>query len=169
MNKLLGCTIVLFSALFISQSVAAADVEIEWKNPQNYRDIVAGNTQGKTKFQKVLFSELESAFKKEAKKLPENYRMKVVMVDVDLAGQVRQGQSVSIRTVNDYDFPRLKFYMFLYDEHNKIVFQGTQNLKEKKDKHKAFRMKGSQTNFYLEKDLITKWFDIALVPSLAKL
>ncbi|PCI62211.1 MAG: hypothetical protein COB35_04550 [Gammaproteobacteria bacterium] len=169
MKKILGCSFALLTVLTFTSSTFAANVEVEWKNPENYRDIVAGNTEGKNKFQQTLFTELEATFSKSAKKLPENYHMKVVMIDVDLAGQVQQGRAISMRTVNDYDFPRLKFYMYLYDQNNNIVLQGTQNLKERKDKHNAFRMKGSQTRFYLEKDLIKKWFDIALIPGVAKL
>jgi len=169
MNKLLGCSLVLITTLVCVSSSFAAKVDIEWKNPENYRDIIAGNTEGKTQFQRTLFKELGEAFTKGGSKLPEDYRLKVVMLDIDLAGKVEQGSPVAIRTVNDFDFPRLKFYMYLYNKSNEIVLQGAQNLKEKKDKHNAFRMKGSQTSFYLEKDLIKKWFDIALIPRLAKL
>ena len=58
--------------------------------------------------------------------------------------------------------------MVLRDENGSVVFQGEQNLKEKKDKHKAFRMKGSQTDFYLEKSLINKWFEGILLPAVNK-
>jgi hypothetical protein len=57
----------------------------------------------------------------------------------------------------------------LKDQSGAILLQGLQNLKERKDKHNAFRMKGSQSDFYLEKDLLEKWFDKALYPAIAKL
>jgi hypothetical protein len=166
MKKILGLSL---ATLLVMQSSFAADVKVEWKNPDKYRDIVNGNTQGKSQFRSSLFSELEKTFADEAAAINNKYHLKIIMIDVDLAGQVQLGKAIEVRTVNDFDFPRLKFYLYLYDDNNNIVLQGVQNLKEKKDKHNSFRMKGSQSSFYLEKDLIKKWYKQALIPAINKL
>jgi hypothetical protein len=161
----------ILSLSITTTSVAclAADVEIEWKNIDNYTDIMVGNTLSKRDFKESLMRQFEETFKNYAESIPNKYHLKITMIDVDLAGTVTLGLPVEVRTVTDQDFPRLKFYVVVYDENNNIVLQGVQNLKDQNIKHSAFRMKGSQSDFYLEKDLIKKWFERALIPAINKL
>ena len=144
----------------------AATVQVEWKESDKYTDIIAGNTRSQSNFESALFKAIEGEFETQAAKLVDSYKMEVVIFDIDLAGTVALGQPIKIRKIDDSSFPRLNFYMFLYDKNNKIIFQGAQRLKERKAKHNAFRMHGSQSEFYFEKDLIEKWFNLALVPAL---
>jgi hypothetical protein len=167
MKNLFGLIIVLMVAFNISAKENPL-VEIEWKNPENYFDIEPGTTQSKTTFRKRLFSSIEKTFEENMEKLPSGHYLKVTVFDIDLAGNIKRGLANEIRTINDYDFPRLHFYMILENSKGEIILQGEQNLKERKDKHKAFRMRGSQSEFYLEKRLIDKWFELALIPSLSK-
>ena len=141
-------------------------VEIEWKNPDKYQDISPGSSQSKKRFQNRLFKVLEKSFNENMNTAPNGYKLKVTMIDIDLAGKINRGLSNEIRMVSDHDFPRLHFYVILENEKGEIVLQGEQNLKERKDKHKSFRMKGSQTDFYLETELLNKWFELALLPKL---
>ena len=143
----------------------AATVEVEWKNPDDYRDIISGNIQSKSNFRKSLFRTMAATFAKHAVNLPPDYNLKVVMIDIDLAGKVQLGRNIEIREINDHDFPRIKFNIVLTDKNDNIILQGVQNLKEQKYKHNSFRMKGSQSSFYLETDLINKWFTAHLIPA----
>ena len=165
MKKVIGGLVLGLMALNVS-AAQLGDVSVEWKEPERYQDIDQGNTQSKTTFRKRLFSTLENAFAENMEKVKGDYKLKVTMLDVDLAGRVNKGLTNEIRTIHDHDFPRLHFYIILENEKGEIVLQGEQNLKERKDKHKAFRMRGSQSEFYLETSLINKWFDQALIPAL---
>jgi hypothetical protein len=163
MKKLIGMIIPLIFVFDVSASMADT-VEIEWKNPDDYQDINPGTTQSKKTFRKRLFNTIEKSFVKNMTKMPEGHNLKVTFFDVDLAGKINHGLANEIRTINDYDFPRLHFYIILENEKGEILLQGEQNLKERKDKHSSFRMRGSQREFYLETMLIDKWFDQALLP-----
>jgi hypothetical protein len=168
MKKLLGMLIPLVFVLDASASFAAP-VEVEWKNPDKYQDIKPGSTQSKKTFRKRLFRAIEKSFAENMEKIPSGYNLKVTVFDVDLAGKINHGLANEIRTINDHDFPRLHFYIILENEKGDILLQGEQNLKERKDKHASFRMRGSQKEFYLETMLIDKWFDKALVPGVSKI
>ena len=158
----------LIFVLDVNASIAAP-VEVEWKNPDKYQDIKGGTTQSKKTFRKRLFNTIEKSFTTNMTKIPEGYNLKVTFFDIDLAGKISHGLANEIRTINDFDFPRLHFYMILENEKGEILLQGEQNLKERKDKHSSFRMRGSQREFYLETMLIDKWFDQALVPGVNKI
>lgn len=161
---------VLLAALVFSgftfASTNAPTVNVEWKETQNYSDINAGRNESKRKFQKRLFSTLERTFAENSTKLPSDLTLEVTVLDIDLAGKTN---GFGVRSITDYDFPAIQFYVVIKDAKGDIVLQGLQNLKERKDKHKAFRMYGSQSEFYLETSLIEKWFDLALAPRFAKL
>jgi len=165
MNKIYALLVTVLMAITVNVA-SAATVEIEWKNPENYQDIASGNTQSKNKFQKKLFRTLEKSFNENMLTAPSGYKLKITMIDIDLAGKINRGLSNEIRMITDHDFPRLHFYAILENSKGEIVLQGEQNLKERKDKHKSFRMKGSQSDFYLETDLLNKWFQLALLPKL---
>lgn len=161
-------TLILSSLLLIGFNTNAAELKMDWVKPEQYKDIDAGG-DAKAKFQTRLFKDLEKTFQEGAAKLPQDHKLEISMLDIDLAGHVNHSAGVMARRiVTDTDFPRIIFYMVLRDKDNNIVFQGKQSLREKKLKHNSFRMKGSQSKFYMEKDIIEKWFDVALLPALAK-
>jgi len=165
--KIINISLVTLAFIFSAYSTAAT-VSVDWVSPEKYQDIDAGGS-GKNKFKTKLFNELESVFNKEAKELPENYKLEISMLDLDLAGVVDHSQGVMARRViSDGDFPRVIFYMILRDEKGNIVLQGKQSLREKKLKHNRFRMQGSQSDFFMEKAVIEKWFKQALLPAIAK-
>jgi len=163
----------LFALAFTAHNAMAfsktTDVSIDWVKPELYKDIDAGSGESKKKHKQKLFNAITKVFEDEAQKLPNDYKLEVSILDVDLAGEVNHGAGVnSRRIITDTDFPRIMFYMVLKDEAGKIVLQGKQSLREKKLNHSSFRMKGSQSHFFMEKDLIKKWFDVALIPAVNK-
>lgn len=167
MIKLAGLFVGIVFATNLHATPSLA-VEIDFKNPEKYQDIDPGTTQSKKTFRKRLFNTLEKSFNKNMEKVDSAYNLKVTVLDVDLAGKINRGLANEIRTINDHDFPRLHFYIILENDKGEIVLQGEQNLKERKDKHKSFRMRGSQSEFYLETSLIDKWFEKALLPALGQ-
>jgi len=163
--------IVAVASIVLSLSVQAASVSVEFVKKELYQDIDSGGNQSQPRFEERLFNVIKSSFEKNAEKLPKDLTLKVSVLDIDLAGAVAHGLGMGqdIRQVSDKDFPRVLFYMILEDKDGKIVFQGRQNLKEKRLSHQDFRMKGSQSDFFMETALVSKWFDGVLVPAVAKL
>ncbi len=164
-------TYALIIAACFSLSAHAANVSVDFVKKEQYKDIHAGGTQSQPRFEEKLFKTLEKSFAKNAEKLPGDLSLKISVLDIDLAGAVAHGLGMGqdIRQISDKDFPRVLFYMILENKDGEIVFQGRQNLKEKRLRHGDFRMKGSQSDFFMETGLITKWFDTVLVPAVAKL
>lgn len=168
MKKLLT----LIATALICLSAQAAEVKVEFVKKEQFKDIDSGANQSQARFEEKLFSVLERTFKKQGEKqLPKDMTLDISVLDIDLAGHVARGLGMGqdIRQVSDKDFPRILFYMILRDKNNNIVFQGRQNLKNNDMKHGEFRMKGSQSDFYMETMLIDKWFDQALVPAVNRL
>ena len=162
----------ILAAALISFTTQAADVKVEFLKKEQFKDIDSGANQSQARFEERLFSEFESMFKKHGEKqLPDDMTLDISILDIDLAGHVARGLGMGqdIRQVTDTDFPRILFYMILKDKNKNIVFQGRQNLKNEEMKHGEFRMKGSQSDFYMERMLIDKWFDKVLVPAVNKL
>ncbi|MCG7531296.1 DUF3016 domain-containing protein [Psychrobium sp. MM17-31] len=162
----------LIATALFCLSAQAAEVKVEFVKKEQFKDIDSGANQSQARFEEKLFSVLESTFKKQGEKqLPKDMTLDVSVLDIDLAGHVARGLGMGqdIRQVSDKDFPRILFYMILRDKNNNIVFQGRQNLKNNDMKHGEFRMKGSQSDFYMETMLIDKWFDQALVPAVNRL
>jgi len=163
--------IVAVASIVLSLSVQAASVSVEFVKKEQYQDIESGSNQSQPRFEERLFNVIKSSFEKNSEKLANDLVLKVSVLDIDLAGTVAHGLGMgkNIRHVSDRDFPRMLFYMILEDKNGNIVFQGRQNLKEKRISHKDFRMKGSQSDFFLETALVSKWFDGVLVPAVARL
>jgi len=154
----------------VSSVTQAASVSVDFVKTDQYKDIDSGGNQSQNRFEGKLFSIIEKSFSENAAALPGDMSLDISVLDIDLAGAVAHGLGfgADIRQVTDKDFPRLLFYMVLKDKNGEIVFQGRQNLRERKLRHTAFRMKGSQTDFYMETALIDKWFESVLTPAVAK-
>ncbi|WP_440874949.1 DUF3016 domain-containing protein [Thalassotalea sp. PLHSN55] len=153
--------VVLLSALSflsIAPMASAAESEVTWTNPDDYRDIRPGNTSTKKRFQEHVFSELEEHFAKLASKLPEDQKLIIDVTDVDLAGDVRIGAINQIRIVKDIYHPRIKFSYQLVNADGSEVVADEINLKDM-----SF-LSGSQMRyrndaFGYEKKMLDDWFN----------
>ena len=109
MNKALQ-TLLSFSVLCVVALMPpvslAADVKVNWINPDKYRDIHAGE-ESRKRFKENTFSALEAHLLKLAEALPESQTLKIDVTDVDLAGSVHHGGSRQIRLIKDIYFPRI--------------------------------------------------------------
>ncbi|MDG1732283.1 MAG: DUF3016 domain-containing protein [Thalassotalea sp.] len=156
MNKLLLVPIILAS-MFIAQ-VQAATVEIEWFEPEHYRDIKVANG-GKKAFQERVFKDLESYFIEFAASLPEKQVLKLKVTDIDLAGDIKYmvgPNNQTMRVISDLYFPRMKF-SYQLTEGVKVLQSGEENIKDM-----GFNMSSAHHNrdsFYYEKEMIKDWFE----------
>ena len=157
-NLLTGAVFSL--ATLFSASSLAATAQVNWVNPDNYRDLEPGHSDSKTNFQKRFFKSLEKHIQKLAKEnLPPNYTLAVAVYDVDLSGSLNMGSSYAgmkmMRMVGEDQPPAIELGYIVVDENNKEVLKGAKFLK---DKNFRWRRKQSK-EFFHEKKLIEKWFN----------
>lgn len=135
----------------------AAESEVTWTNPEDYRDIRPGNTSTRKKFQEHVFSELEEHFAKLAAKLPEDQKLIIDVTDVDLAGDVRIGAMNQVRIVKDIYHPRIKFSYQLMENDGTEVVADEINLKDMSFLTGSI-MRYRNDSFGYEKKMLDDWF-----------
>lgn len=169
MKKLLLASVIGLAS--VAANANESSISVDFLNADRYQDIHASGNQNQARFQEKLFKTLEKQFQQSASDLPDGLTMDVKVLDIDLAGAVAIGLGMGqdIRQVSEKDFPRVLFYVVLKDETGKILLQGKQNLRDGNLRHNEFRLRGSQSDFYMETALIKKWFEGALMPAIAKL
>ncbi|GHF00641.1 DUF3016 domain-containing protein [Thalassotalea profundi] len=150
-------TFVLFLPLFaLLPNVNAAEVDVTWQDSDKYRDVYAGNGNNK-KFKKTTFSNLEKHFNKLAKALPENNTLKIIVNDLDLAGDVHIGGINQIRIIKDIFAPRIEFSYQLLSADKQVILEDSVNLK---DMNFMMRnsMKYNNSSLSYEKAMLDDWF-----------
>ncbi len=154
MKKLNVMIAVLMSLVFATSSVAGTS-EVKWSNPDDYRDVDAGEGH-RVKFKERVFADFDKHFAKLAQKLPEGQILMIDVTDVDLAGDVNQSMQ-RVRIVKDIFFPRIEFSYQLQDANKQVITKGEVNLKDM-----SFLM-GSQLRYKneslgYEKKMLDDWF-----------
>ncbi len=158
MQKFYLLSMSMILSLFLSTTVFAASLEINWIEPDKYRDIDPGNSS-KKRFHKRVFESLENQFKKQAIKLPENYKMKISVTDVDLAGDIRYATAESIRIVKDLYFPSMHLSYELLDKEQMSLAAAEIEIKDMgflQGTHSASR---KNDFLYYEGKMIEDWFN----------
>ncbi len=155
MKKLNVMIAALISLVFATSSMAGTS-EVKWINPDDYRDVDAGEGH-RAKFKKRVFADFEKHFAKLAEKLPEGQILIIDVTDVDLAGDVNQSMR-RIRVVKDIFFPRIEFTYQVQDANKMEISTGEVNLKDMN-----FLM-GSQLRYKndslgYEKKMLDEWFE----------
>jgi len=128
MKKLSEIIATLLSLTFTS-SVFAGTSEVKWTNPDDYRDVHAGEGH-RAKFKERTFSHLEKHFAKLAEKLPAGQTLHIEVTDLDLAGDVNNGSMRQIRVIKDIHFPRIKFNYKVMAGEEVELSSGEVNLKD---------------------------------------
>jgi hypothetical protein len=145
--------------LFPLHAVLAATVEIDWQDPETWRDIEAGN-ENLHHFQVRVISELSGCFTEAATVLPAEQTLRLVVTDVDLAGEMEyftchfpQG----VRVIRDLYFPSINLDYTLVDADGNVLRSGTADIKDM-----SFLFSGRtfvhDAPFDYEKRMIEEWF-----------
>lgn len=134
----------------------AADVEVEWTNPDKYRDIDAGDSHRKH-FKERTFKSFEKHFNKLAQSLPAEQKLVINVTDVDLAGDVNFGGIHRIRIIKSIYFPRMEFSYKLLDAEKNIIKEDELSLKDMSFMI-GTRLKYSNESLSYEKDMLDDWF-----------
>lgn len=158
----------------IPAQVQAADSEVTWVEPANYRDIHQG-ADNRKRFHKKMYKNFDEHFDKLAQEMPKNYTLKVNVTDVDLAGNIyRAGmkwgsQLKMIRKIDSrsLDAPRMELSFELLDENKTVILSGKNSLKRTVNKIKG-SVRDRTRNFSYEKKMIDDWFEGTFVDFLMK-
>jgi hypothetical protein len=157
MKKLTSIFVLFISFAFLAPSVMAANVEIKWTEPSNYRDVQPSNNGSRKNFEEQTFKNLEKHFTKLASQLPENQTLKIEVTDIDLAGDVNYGGINRLRIIKDIHFPRIEFSYELIDNDKKSIVSGEVNLKDMNFMMGA-RLKYRNDSLGYEKKMLDDWF-----------
>lgn len=156
MKKLLSAILISLGISGLSQ---AAQVKVNWQDPDKYTDIRPTN-ETKDAFRQRVFDALDEVFRDNAKTLPENYLLEINVTNLDLAGdtnviQPRNGHD--IRLVKDIYWPRMSLQFSLKDDAGTVISEGKANLS---DMNFLFthRVGTSHTGFEYEEKMINNWF-----------
>lgn len=159
--KILAAT----TSLALLTSVAsAAEVEIDWQNPKEYRDVKAANGSD-SRFRKQTFNKLEAYLRELAEALPEDQTLLVQVTDLDLAGQVWPasfvglGHSASdVRLIKSIYLPRMTFSYQLQGADGQLLGSSEVKLKDMSFLDRANRFFRNDSLKY-EKNMLKNWFD----------
>ncbi|RDV28222.1 DUF3016 domain-containing protein [Alteromonas aestuariivivens] len=161
---MLVLTGMIAGCLACGAATAAAEVEVNWKEPDSYTDVKPVNETRKG-FQERTFSVLEKHFSELAESLPDDYNLSVEVTNVDLAGQVWPASFVGlghsssdVRLIKRLDIPRMTFSYTLADSSGKVVKSADVNLKDMGFMDGIVRGFESDS-FRYEKNMLTEWYE----------
>ena len=158
---MLLCGITMLTAT----AVQAAEVKVDWQQPEKFTDIRPANDSRKVYRERVL-QKFDGFFQQLATSLPEGYQWQVTVTDIDLAGEVDYfagGAGNALRVVKDLYSPAIKFNYVLRDKHGEEVASGEEKLRDM-GFMQSLRSNHSNEEFHYEKQMLDSWFNKALLP-----
>ena len=164
MKKMFSKSIAVILGSCMALSVQAATVEIEWLDPQEYRDIRTDQVN-QERFEKRVMGALEAHFAAAAARyLPENQQLHVTMTDVNLAGEVEYFHTSSgrgLRVVRELYFPSLSFEYELRGADGEVMSGGEEDIHDMSFLNFQHGLRRNEPFIY-EKRLINEWVREAL-------
>lgn len=151
-------------ALF-SANALAAEVKVEWKDVDSYRDIEGVNTI-QSEFEKRVMDELTAHWQELGAKLPEDHNLAITMTDLDIAGRVEPtfGTAAvsSVRILDELSYPSMSFAFTYTDGSGALIAENSDvRLRDLGARSGTIRsvMGSGRDSFYFEKRLMDKWFN----------
>lgn len=154
------------SSLLLSstQVLSQAQVEINWENPEEYRD-VRPTMESRVKFREHTFEQLQEYLQKLAEKLPDDQKLVLNVTNLDLAGEVWPASFVGfghsandVRVVKSIDIPRMSFTYKLMNTAEELIREGDVDLKDMAFMDRSNRFFSSESLRY-EKNMLKNWFN----------
>lgn len=138
----------------------AASVEVNWVDPDSFKDIRQSSSDTTQSFQNRVSSQFERHITKLARALPEDQVLVMDFTNVALAGNVDAVRGTdTVRVVQGNQYPaRLAFDYTLKDASGNILKQGSENLKSTTGTVRTAK----STAFGIEKKMLTNWFNKTL-------
>ncbi|MEP0354706.1 MAG: DUF3016 domain-containing protein [Paraglaciecola sp.] len=146
------------------QLMAATQVEVQWLNPEKYRD-VRPTSEPRKRFRESTFKKLDAYLQELSFRLPAGSKLLMTVTDLDLAGQVLPASfaglghgSSEIRIINAVDIPRMSFSYQLMSSTGEILQETDVNLKDMSFMNRMPQSFRSDTLGY-EKSMLKRWFN----------
>ena len=150
-------------ASFATLSAQAGQLDIQFNDAKEFRDVRAGNSMSQRRFEERVVKDLRAYFQEDAARfLPAGQTLQVSIQDVDLAGEVEyfhRGFEQGLRVIRGVDFPRLEFSYVLLDDSGEVIQDDYVKIKDM-----SFQFGNLDRGllrdepFYYEKKLIDQWF-----------
>tara|TARA_B100002003_G_C14064169_1_gene512173 strand:- start:336 stop:863 length:528 start_codon:yes stop_codon:yes gene_type:complete len=167
MKKSLSIATLLAAGLMYQPVMAAAEVKINWHEPDSYQDIRPSN-QSRSSFRKMVFADLEQYMTKLAEDLPDGQTLSMTVTDLDLAGEVWPASllggmgGADIRLVKPVYIPRMSFSYTLKDASGSVLQNAEVKLKDMAFMDRGTRASRRAENLTYEKAMLKDWFEKAL-------
>lgn len=164
--KYLSGAVALSLAVVLSPAThAAAEVEITWQNPEDYRDVRPAN-ESRKRFRERVFAQLDEYVADLAEKLPAGHTLNVTVNDLDLAGRVWPASFIGlgsggsdVRLIKGIDIPRMAFSYTLTDNTGAVLKTADVQLKDMSFQHRGLRALHDDDPLRYEKNMLRRWFD----------
>lgn len=157
MKKFIIFMQVVLVGIIFSSNVHAAKTEVVWKDYENYRDI-RESSMTRDKFRDQVFTTFEEHFAELAKKLPENYTLKIEVTDVDLAGDTRVASIHEMRVVKSIYPPSMKLTYQLLDDKGLQIKANDEEIRDLGFLSKSLPIKYRHKSFAYERNMLDDWF-----------
>ena len=132
---------------------SAANLNVRWHKPDQYRDIAAAD-QHRGAFRREVFATLTRHFEQLAGQLPPGQTLNIKVTDLDLAGRVHFGARHQVRVIRETDMPRISFSYTLQAANDRLIRAGEVQLKDSRfaSRHHSYQRLG------YERRMIDQWF-----------
>ena len=145
--------------------VQAAEVKVEWVEPEKFTDVRPANDSRKVYRERVM-KKFDGFFQDMAANLPQDYQWQVKVTDIDLAGDIdyfATGNGQAIRVIKDIYSPMIKFSYVLHDKHGEQVAAGEEKLRDM-GFMQSVRSLHNTDEFRYEQQMLQNWFKRELEP-----
>lgn len=138
-----------------SHGVAAADITVEFQNPDDFRDV--RDSLGGSTDQNALASLRTWLQENAPARLSAGQKLRVTFTDIDLAGDFLPGANVDrVRIIRSVYIPRMELSFTVTDAAGQVVKEGTRKLTNL-DFQNSGRRIGSDQSFFYDKMLLEDW------------
>ncbi len=158
MKNAIRFIVIVLSGLIFTFQTSAANVDVEWVNPEKFRDMEP-SSGSKNRYQKRVMKNFDKYFLSLAERLPENYQLKIRITDVDLSGRVTYENVQHIRIIREAYFPKMDLSYELLDTDKSLISSGEAKLKDMKYLVGSVSIRYRNESLGYEKKMLKKWFN----------
>jgi len=138
-----------------SNGVTAADITVEFQNPDNFRDV--RDSLGGSTDENALAALRRWLQENAPASLAAGQKLRVTFTDIDLAGDFLPGSNVDrVRIIRGVYIPRMELSFAVTDAAGQVVKEGKRTLTNLDFQNTARRI-GSDQSFFYDKMLLEDW------------
>lgn len=150
----------LVSLAFAGGAAFAGTAEVRFVNPDSFSDLGTNKSD-----EPANMSTLSHYIQQLAQQLPPDQVLRVDVLDVDLAGEVRQTRNGALRVARDASFPVIRMRWSL-ESGGRVLRSGDRRLTDLNYRHHLRDVHYSTTSLYYEKHMLGDWFRTEFAPQL---